>query len=575
MEQRNGSSRLNYKIILAGIILALFVWVGESFVDIVFYRDIRMAKNLLHGAWAHFWLHLALSTLIIAFSIYVTLLISQIKFSKTRIETIKNEWEDTFDGITEPIFIHDAAFKITRCNIAYRDAVAMPFEKIIGKPYYEVFPIMPGPFKSCAANAGAAKKETEEEFIVPETGRIFRVKPYPVATPSGIDNHSVHIMEEITGKRNAEDKISRQLKYMEAINRISRTINSSFDISTTLEFIVNEILETMHADAVGVMLYDPVTQRLEYKAGRGFLSGGIEKTSLRIGEGLAGRAVLECKNVCCVDPSSAETGFQRAPLIEKEGFHSYCCIPLVSKGVIKGAIDIFCKAKTITKKDHSELAETIAMQASIAIDNAEMFTSLRRSNLELTLAYDTTLEGWSRALDLRDKETEGHSQRVTDMTVHLAKELGVNDAELIHVRRGALLHDIGKMGVPDAILLKPGPLGAEEWTLMKKHPVYARDMLAPIEYLHPAIDIPYCHHEKWDGTGYPRELKQNDIPLAARIFSIVDVYDALRSDRPYRKAWPEEKVMDHILSLSGKDFDPEIVSVFIKNRRAAIPAKAS
>ena len=184
-------------------------------------------------------------------------------------------------------------------------------------------------------------------------------------------------------------------------------------------------------------------------------------------------------------------------------------------------------------------------------------------NSQLLHAYDATIEGWSRALDLRDHETEGHSRRVTEMTLRLARAVGVPEDALVHIKRGALLHDIGKMGVPDSVLLKPGPLDAEEWEIMRRHPSLAREMLAPTEFLHPALDIPYCHHEKWDGTGYPRGLRGEQIPLSARLFSLVDVWDALVSDRPYRAAWPRERVLDHLCSLSGTHFDPELVAVFI------------
>ena len=191
-------------------------------------------------------------------------------------------------------------------------------------------------------------------------------------------------------------------------------------------------------------------------------------------------------------------------------------------------------------------------------------TKQKRAQLDLIDAYETTLEGWSRAMDLRDKETEGHTQRVTNMTVTIAKKLNIPEDEIVHIRRGALLHDMGKLGVPDHILFKPGKLDEEEWKIMRKHPQYAYDMLYPIEYLRSALDIPYSHHEKWDGSGYPQGLKGEEIPLAARIFSVVDVWDALSSDRPYREGWPKEKVIAYILENSGSHFDPQVVDVFIE-----------
>jgi putative nucleotidyltransferase with HDIG domain len=198
-----------------------------------------------------------------------------------------------------------------------------------------------------------------------------------------------------------------------------------------------------------------------------------------------------------------------------------------------------------------------------------MVSNLQQSKVELVQAYDNTLAGWSKALDLRDRETEGHTQRVTEMTVTLARAMGCAEAEVVHLRRGALLHDIGKMGIPDGILRKPGPLTEDEWVVMKKHPTYAYDMLASIEYLRPALDIPHCHHEKWDGTGYPQGLQGTGIPLAARLFAVVDVWDALCSTRPYREAWDERKVMSYIQSQAGLHFDPAVVAAFIQLRDSA------
>jgi putative nucleotidyltransferase with HDIG domain len=203
-------------------------------------------------------------------------------------------------------------------------------------------------------------------------------------------------------------------------------------------------------------------------------------------------------------------------------------------------------------------------QAAIAIENSMLFQDLQRSNFELAIAYDATIEGWSRALDLRDRETEGHTQRVTDMTLKLARKMGLSEARLILIKRGALLHDIGKMGVPDYILHKPEQLSEEELSIMRKHPQLAYDMLEPIAYLKYALHIPYCHHEKWDGSGYPRGLAGTQIPLEARLFAIVDVWDAITTDRPYRKRWPRKKALQYIRAESGKHFDPKLVEVFLE-----------
>jgi putative two-component system response regulator len=189
---------------------------------------------------------------------------------------------------------------------------------------------------------------------------------------------------------------------------------------------------------------------------------------------------------------------------------------------------------------------------------------LREANAQLLNAYEATIEGLSHALDLRDRETEGHSRRVTEVTVTLAQALNFSEEEILHMRRGALLHDIGKIGIPDSILHKPDSLTEEEWTNMRKHPQFAYDMLSPIEYLRPALVIPYSHHEKWDGTGYPRGLKGEEIPMSARLFAIADVWDAVTSDRPYRAAWTKEQAAAYIREQSGKHFDPQVVELFFK-----------
>jgi len=237
---------------------------------------------------------------------------------------------------------------------------------------------------------------------------------------------------------------------------------------------------------------------------------------------------------------------------------------LIAKGQVKGVLEIYHRSPLNPDPDWLNFLETLAGQTALAIDNSQLFENLQQANMALSIAYDATIEGWSRALDLRDEETEGHTQRVADMALRLARQMGIGEVELMHVRWGALLHDIGKMGIADQILKKPGPLSEDEWLQMCKHPRSAFDLLSPISYLGRSVDIPYCHHEKWDGTGYPRGLRGEEIPLIARIFTIVDVWDAVSSDRPYRPAWPRERAVQHVLSEKGKAFDPKVVNAFME-----------
>jgi putative nucleotidyltransferase with HDIG domain len=312
------------------------------------------------------------------------------------------------------------------------------------------------------------------------------------------------------------------------------------------------------------MLLNSSNLTLEYFCGQGFQNKAIERSRLRLGESHAGKAALE--RVIVHIPNLQRSNHVRVtPNLIEENFVEYYGVPLIAKGQVKGVLEIFNRKPFRLEDELFGFLKSLAEQAAIAIDNTMMFNHLTRSNIELKLAYNETIEGWSHALDLRDKETEGHTLRVTEKTLELARSFGLGEDELVNIRWGGLLHDIGKMGIPDGILLKPGPLTDEEWVLMKKHPSMAYEMLSPIHYLRHALDIPYCHHEKWDGSGYPRGLKDEQIPLTARIFAVVDVWDALRSDRPYRPAWTVEKTIEYIQSESGTHFDPQVVKAFILN----------
>jgi len=222
--------------------------------------------------------------------------------------------------------------------------------------------------------------------------------------------------------------------------------------------------------------------------------------------------------------------------------------------------------ETTARIIYSQNREVVEYQASSRdiSERREAQVALQHALTNLQEAYDKTIEGWVIALDLRDKETEGHTKRVTEMAVRLARELQYTEEEIVHIRRGALLHDMGKMGIPDEILQKPGPLSSAEWEVMRKHPQYAYQMLSPISYLNQALIIPYYHHERWDGSGYPHRLKGEEIPIFARLFAIVDVWDALSSDRPYRKRLPPKEVIKYLKEETGRLFDPDLVKIFLK-----------
>ncbi len=368
----------------------------------------------------------------------------------------------------------------------------------------------------------------------------------------------------ITERKKAMEQVKRQVGHLAALRDIDRAITSSFDLRLTLKIVLEEVAKQLQVDATDVLLFNHHLQTMEYAAGLGFRTTALRHTRLPFGQGHAGQAAFEQRIIHIPNLPEALGNLARAPLLAKEEFVSYYAAPLITKGQIKGVLEIFHRSLYEADAEWLDFLEALAIQAAIAIDNAELFNGLQRSNIDLIMAYDATIEGWARALDYRDRETEGHSRRVTEMTVTIAKAIGISDAELVHVRRGALLHDIGKMGIPDNILLKPGKLTDEEWEIMRKHPVYAYNLLSPIDFLRTALDIPYCHHEKWDGTGYPRGLKGEQIPLSARIFSVVDVLDALCSDRPYRPAWSKEKALEYIQQQNGKDFDPRVTDVFLK-----------
>ena len=358
------------------------------------------------------------------------------------------------------------------------------------------------------------------------------------------------------------DHLKVRQSQLEALVGVGNVINSSLGPQRVLEEVMDTLIALMRAERGFLMLRQPDGE-LSVQVARGIDHINLDE------EGFAFSKTIVQK-VAGTGEAVLTTNAQNDPRFEAQfsvaayQLRSILCAPLKIKDNLIGVIYVDNKAHTgIFQQDDLGLISSFANQAAVAIDNARLFKNLQDANDELEDAYQATLEGWVHALDLRDRETEGHTQRVTILTGRLARSMGVEGDQLKNITRGALLHDIGKMAIPDGILLKQGPLTDEERSLMKKHPEYAYEMLHPIEFLHPAIDIPYCHHEKWDGSGYPRGLKGEDIPFAARIFPVIDVWDALVSNRPYRAALPREEVLQRIRAEAGRHFDPRVVEAFM------------
>lgn len=363
-------------------------------------------------------------------------------------------------------------------------------------------------------------------------------------------------------KSNVSKQIQTHKTQFDALVRIGSAINSSLGLKRVLAEVMDRLVSLMRAERGFLMLRES-DGNLKVHVARGIDNVDLNEDEFAVSKTVINR-VVETGKLVLTTNAQEDPRFEAQFSVAAYHLLSILCVPLNIKDKLIGVIYVDNRAHTgVFQQENFDLISAFANQAAIAIHNARLFDDLQASNEELEIAYQATLEGWVRALDLRDKETEGHTKRVTSLTQTLARGMGLKEDEIIHITRGALLHDIGKMAIPDGILLKPDKLSDDERALIEKHPRYAYEMLNPIKFLHPALDIPYCHHEKWDGSGYPRKLKGEDIPFAARIFAVVDVWDALVSDRPYRKGIQPSEVKKSIRELSGSHFDPRVVDAFL------------
>jgi HD-GYP domain-containing protein (c-di-GMP phosphodiesterase class II) len=482
----------------------------------------------------------------------------------------------------------------TRLNLLLemQQKIGEPFQfftdlLLITDGYGSILDCRPGDPSSCFDSSESVQNRSLQDFFPPEMGEklnlfisqsLQKTKPasfeFPLITNGyeywfdarliGISNSNFILsIRDITKYKQNEIRMERQLQRLSALRSIDFAIASGLDLNLLLSILLDRVTETLHVDAADILLLDPKLNELTFASGKGFHTNIFQHTRLKLGQGYAGRVALDRRVIGISDLTINKTEFERSLLFPNERFVVYYGVPLIAKGRVLGVLEVFHRSHIRPDEDWLDFLNIISGQAAIAIDSTVMFKDLQRSNFELNMAYNATIDAWSRTLDLRDKDTEGHTRRVTDLMVKFATTAGIQYSDLIHIQRGAILHDIGKVAVPDHILFKPGPLNQDEWAIMRQHPKYAVDLLSPIKYLEPAMDIPHWHHEWWDGTGYPDRLGGEEIPFPARLFALVDVYDALTSDRPYRSAWSKEDTLLYIESQSGRHFDPRLVPEFL------------
>jgi len=351
-------------------------------------------------------------------------------------------------------------------------------------------------------------------------------------------------------------------QYLQALAEVGHTVNSSLELDQVLQAVMDSIIHLTGAERSFLMLKDERDQ-LFIRIGRKWERDAITESDYYISSTIAQRVVSE-GHAILTNNAQEDPRFNTSKSIANYHLRSILCVPLNVKQKNIGVIYADNRVQSgVFSESDAVLLSSLADQAAIAIENATLFEKVQRNAQEISEAYDATIQGWARALEFRDYETQGHCQRVTELTMQLAIALNVPEEDLIHIKRGAILHDVGKMGISDHILLKPGPLTEEEWKIIRLHPEYGYEFLKQIPFLRQALPIVRYHHEHWDGNGYPKGLKGEQIPFPARIFSIADVWDALVHSRPYKRPWSKDEALFYIESQAGELFDPQVVQTFL------------
>ncbi len=411
-----------------------------------------------------------------------------------------------------------------------------------GKRYLGLIPIMSQNEKIAMLIAGRRYMFTEQEIVI-------------IKTIAEMINTAIE-------RVNLYQKIKKQLMHLESLHAIDQAITSIYDIQVINNIILDQACRELDGDAADILMLNSPLNALEFYGRRGFKDSTLIGGRISLTTSVAGKVLLEKEDLFI--PNLDEN---QLPFIQKhlsiENFKSYFAKPLSLKGKAIGVMEIFMRRPFYPDEEWISFFESLATQAAVAYDSYQKYFDLQKMQMNMASSFRSTLETWSKSLELHDIETEGHIRRVTDETLDLARKLGIAEKELPNIERGALLHDIGKLAIMDDILQKKGPLTDEEWKEIKRHPQVSRDLLSNVKMLEDALDIPYSHHENWDGSGYPQGLKGEEIPLSARIFAVVETYDALISPRPYREAWSKKQAVRYLIDQKDKKFDPNIVDLFL------------
>lgn len=481
------------------------------------------------------------------------------------VDRIKSDASTQLDAIfrafPDLLFCIDADGRVFDYRVGETSTFSLTPDQCLGHPLRDILP----------AEASSKFDRAFEETL--KTGKINSIEFRLLAerrerwfearlVPSGESGAIVTLRDVSERVRNVE-QIQCQLRRLSALHKIDTAITATFDLKLTLSVILQQTINQLGADAADILVLNPSTHMLEFSAGEGFQTSKAQRLPLMIGQGYAGKAALERRTISIPDLENQFSDPLFSFDLLKERFANYYAVPLIAKGQVKGVLEIYQRALLQPDDEWLDFLATVAGETAVAIDNACLFQDLQRTNAELSLAYDSAIESWAQMLELSNRDSGAHAYRVVELTIRLARYMNVSEQELKHFRRGALLHDIGKLGISESILNKPASLNDEEWKIMQRHPQLAYQLLSSVNYLAQAMDIPHYHHERWDGSGYPEGLVGEQIPFPARLFAVVDVYDALTSTRPYRPACSRAVALDYIQQNAGKLFDPAVVNAFL------------